>query len=263
MKPSPCLSLTLGLVTLSALSQPAIAQYFTRGSSGGGATMGGSAPFGGSLPFGGGTTQFYNPQSGYGTGNFAPGAPFVSPNGYIPGTLGALPPYPINAAQASMTPGFYHLGGLDYWRAPSGYYYPWGLGATTYGYSLPTYFYNQAQLQPVQQSPPLYSMFSDMQQYLDQSKKDARVADLDYKHLYRRLQDLRGKYDHLIAANGTLDPADEESLRKDAALLGSEIAVRVKPLPADTAKSAAKSGSATTAKKIINPTTTNKSGWVD
>jgi hypothetical protein len=75
-------------------------------------------------------------------------------------------------------------------------------------------------------------MFSDMENYLDDSNKKGKLGEVDHKRLFRRLQDVRSKFDHLRAAGGgTLDPGDEENIRRDVDNLGGEISRAVKPLP--------------------------------
>jgi hypothetical protein len=118
---------------------------------------------------------------------------------------------------------------LNYWQAPSGYYYPWAAGAA-YVPQQPVYIVQQGQTQA--QQPPISSMFTDMEAYLDDCQKKDKIGQIDYQRLFRRLQDIRSRYDHLRAAGGgVLDAGDEESIRRDAAGLGGEIARAVKPLP--------------------------------
>lgn len=127
--------------------------------------------------------------------------------------------------------GYFRFGNtqLNYWRAPSGYYYPWAAGSA-YVPQQPIYVIQQGQTQA--QQPPISSMFSDMESYLDDSQKKGKIGQVNYQRLFRRLQDVRGKYDHLrTAGGGVLDPGDEESIRRDIAGLSGEISRAVKPMP--------------------------------
>lgn len=118
---------------------------------------------------------------------------------------------------------------LNYWRAPSGYYYPWAAGSA-YVPQQPIYIIQQGQTQA--QQPPLSSVFSDMESYLDDSQKKGKIGQVNYQRLFRRLQDVRGKYDHLrTAGGGVLDAGDEESIRRDISGLSGEISRAVKPMP--------------------------------
>jgi hypothetical protein len=247
------------VIVASVLAQPAGAQWHNSST---------GTAFGGGMPFGNGNTANFGGGAGY-TNPYPYSYSYAHPYGYAPGTPYGAYPYgynglvaPYNAAMGLPVPlagGLYRFGGLTvpYWRAPSGYYYPMGIGATTFGYGSPTYIVPQGQSQPTSQNPPLYSMMSDMQKYLDQSKKEGRVNDANYQHLFRRLQDLRGKYDHLMAVNGSLDSADEDELHKEVGRLGTEISSSIKPLAPDSMKRSAG------ACQPNSPKTDNKSGWVD
>jgi hypothetical protein len=143
---------------------------------------------------------------------------------------------PVYAAPVAVPgiSGFFRFGNanLNYWQAPSGYYYPWASGSA-YVPQQPIYIVEKGQTQA--QQPPLSSMFTDMESYLDSSQKKGKIGQNEYERLFRRLQDVRGRYDHLRAASdGTLDQGDEESIRRDAAGLGGEISRAVKPLPEKT-----------------------------
>jgi hypothetical protein len=250
----------LAAAALLGLCLPAQAQFYSRGSGFGGGTGFGSSSssgaFGGGSAFGNGSVQMYNPAinnsiyspyrygggyPGYGYPGY--GLPYPSPYGGVPYAAPAVIPG---------VPSFFRIGPLNmqYWRSPSGYYYPWGLGASAYSTNT-IYYVNQGQTQA--QNPPIYSLLNDMRSFLDDCKKKGRLSDADYKHLFRREQDIQGKYDHLIAENGSLDPSDEETIRKDAGLLGSEISQRVKPL----GSSESPDSSVTAQPK------TSGSGWVE
>jgi hypothetical protein len=160
---------------------------------------------------------------GYGYGNY----------GY--GGYGA----PIYAAPTAVPglSGYFRFGGagINYWHAPSGYYYPWFGGGTTAVVQQPIYVVQNGQTQS--QLPPVSSMFSDMESYLDDCQKKNKIEDVQYNRLFQRLQDLRSKYDHERAAGGgILDPNDEQNMRIQVSNLAGEIARAVKPASTNTDK---------------------------
>jgi hypothetical protein len=194
------------------------------GIGGGGYTGGGGFGYPGGLPPGIGGSYYY-PGFGFSSRPLNTGPYYNTYGGYGY----AAPIYAAPAAVPGLS-GFFRFGNvrLNYWQAPSGYYYPWGLG--TWQASQPIYIVQNGQTQA--QLPPLSSMFSDMENYLDDSNKKGKLGEVDYKRLFRRLQDVRSKFDHLRAAGGgTLDPGDEENIRRDVDNLGGEISRAVKPLP--------------------------------
>jgi hypothetical protein len=260
---------TASIVVLSSLligcSAPVQAQSNFGGGSGfGGGNMHGGS-FGGGSAFGNGSTQMFNPGvinnpalnpyygNGYGGGY---GAGYGSGLGYS----GYAPVYRAPVVMPG-APSYYRIGPLNaqYWRSPSGYYYPWGVPILGGGVANQIYYVNQGQTQ--QQSPPVYAMLNDMRQFLDEMKRNGRLTEADYLHLFHRVQDLQGKYDHFMAMNGTIDPADEDSVRRDAGLLGSEISQRVKPL-APGGDQGASGQTQTTGRTLTQPAVT-RSGWVE
>jgi hypothetical protein len=115
---------------------------------------------------------------------------------------------------------------LTYWRAPSGYYYPWYQYQGVPVIYQPIYYssgtYAQAQ-------PPLTVIFGDMGKFLDDAKTNGKLNENDYGHLKQRLSDLMGKEEELREANGgTLSSDDESSMRNDLEGLSREISYRVR-----------------------------------
>jgi hypothetical protein len=260
--------LTLVSAIAAALCLPAGAQYRTGGTSVNGLpAYGGGGGFGGGSGFGNGSVQMYNPAY-WNTPHYTPYGGYGPNYGYAPGYgVG----YPIATPYAPIvvpgTSAFFRFGGVTthYWKAPSGYYYPWGVGAS-YAAPAQVYYVNQGQTQA--QNPPVYLMLGDMRKYLDDMKKDGRLTDGDYQHLFRRVQDLQAKYDHLMAMNGALDTTDEDSVRRDAGLLGSEIAQRVKAITkvntdSNPASSPSPGSPAGSRAGVTTGDTKNKSGWIE
>lgn len=178
-----------------------------------------------STQIGGPSGTFYYPGFGYSSHPLA--GYYGGGYGGYSGVGGYAPIYAAPLAVPGIT-GYFRIGGarVNYWQAPSGYYYPWGAG-TAYQQQQPIYIVQQGVTQP--QLPPLSSMLSDMENYLDDSKAKNKLTQSDYQRLFRRLQDVRGKFDHQRASNGgTLDPSDDELIRRDIDNLGGEISRAVK-----------------------------------
>ncbi len=179
-------------------------------------------PYAGS-PYG--SNPLYNPAGGYGYN------PWV--NRY--GSPYAYNGVPINSfgAPVSVGNGFFNLSSngrnFNFWKAPSGYYYPWTAG---YGqsYTAPIVILNNGSSAPQPSQPPLSTMFSDTLKYLDDQKAAGKISDVDFTHLKQRALDLLSKERSLrTAAGGSLDQSQEQSIRNDVDSLGGEIAQRVKP----------------------------------
>jgi hypothetical protein len=176
-------------------------------------------PYAGS-PFG--SNPLYNPAGGYVN-------PWVNPYGN-PYMYNGMPinsfgmPTPIGG-------GFFGMASngrnFNFWKAPSGYYYPWSAG---YGqsYTAPIVVINNGATQPAQ--PPLSTIFSDTLKYLDDQKAAGKLSEGDFTHLKQRTLDLLSKERDLrTQASGSLDQEQETSIRNDVDTLGGEIARRVKP----------------------------------
>lgn len=118
--------------------------------------------------------------------------------------------------------------GLNMWRSPSGYYYPWAGLPQGYGYNQTTILYApQATTAPQPQQPPISTLVKDMLTYLDEAKDKKKISDSDYQHLKRRVTDLQSRTSVLMnQAGGVLDPQDETSIRNDLNSVGSEITTR-------------------------------------
>ena len=157
----------------------------------------------------------YANQPGYGYYNANPGTPVYPAYGA---------PVPINGG------GFrFNVGGFSgsYWRAPSGYYYPWGAGAL-YAQPAPIIVVEQGASQPAQ--PPIPDMLRDMSSYIEDQNTKKKFKPEDYTHLSRRARDLQTLESTMRTRNGgTLDIGDEEKLRKDCAMLSGDISRRIIP----------------------------------
>ncbi len=213
----------------------------------------GSSPFVGTGPNGSNLVPSYGYGGGFGGGYSGYGNPYAgSPYGSNPlynpaGGYGYNPwvnrygsPYayngtPINSfgAPVSVGNGFFNLSSngrnFNFWKAPSGYYYPWTAG---YGsnYTAPIVIINSGSSAPQPTQPPLSTIFQDTLKYLDDQKAAGKISDADFTHLKQRALDLLSKERSLRnAAGGTLDQSQEQSIRGDVDSLGGEIAQRVKP----------------------------------
>lgn len=176
-------------------------------------------PYAGS-PYG--SNPLYNPAGSYVN-------PWVNPYGN-PYSYNGVPinsfgmPTPIGGGFFGMSSSGRNF---NFWKAPSGYYYPWSAG---YGqsYTAPIVVINSGSPQPA--LPPLSTIFSDMLKYLDDQKAAGKLSDADFTHLKQRALDLLSKERTLrTAASGSLDQDQETSIRNDVDTLGGEIARRVKP----------------------------------
>lgn len=179
-------------------------------------------PYAGS-PYG--SNPLYNPAGGYGYNPWVNryGSPYAY-NGVPISSFGA----PVSVGN-----GFFNLSSngrnFNFWKAPSGYYYPWTAG---YGssYTAPIVILNNGSSAPQPSQPPLSTIFSDTLKYLDDQKAAGKISDADFTHLKQRALDLLSKERSLRnAAGGTLDQSQEQSIRGDVDSLGGEIAQRVKP----------------------------------
>lgn len=179
-----------------------------------------------------GTTRYYNPYANPYANPYV--NPYVTPGAYVPAGPGVryyqgpafAQPNPIGLGYFSTT-----VGGSQYvlWKAPSGYYYPWCNQQTVFvpyfNYVQPLY-YNQGAYTP--QKPPLDTIFSDMNKYLDESKEKGKVGQLEYEHLKRRLSDIMNKTDRMKNNSGGILSEEEESeIRRDIETLSREVAYRV------------------------------------
>jgi hypothetical protein len=135
---------------------------------------------------------------------------------------------PAYGAPVPSTGGYFRFGNFGgYWRAPSGYYYPWMVR--------PGVAYGAQPIVVVQQGattaskPPISTMFSDIEKYLDESKEKSKVSVNDYTRLSRRLKDITRKYYSMHAAQGgSMNDSDDDNIRRDLDLLSAEIARSVK-----------------------------------
>lgn len=135
-------------------------------------------------------------------------------------------PVPINGGYFGINIGNSRL---NVWKAPSGYYYPWLPRPAGFGYQAPIVIINQGQQNPTPAQPPLTTIFSDMNKFLDDAKSKGNISEADYNHLKLRASDLQKKERSLAIANGgSLEQNAEELLRKDVDKLGEEVAYRVK-----------------------------------
>lgn len=120
---------------------------------------------------------------------------------------------------------------LPMWRAPSGYYYPWcpRPSGFAYAYPMPVLIIDNRQTaSPAPALPPVSTMMTDMEKYLEDSKKDGKITERDYTNMLRRVKDLKSKERTMrIAAGGSLDPGDETQLRTDLDQVGSELTWRL------------------------------------
>lgn len=154
------------------------------------------------------------PSAGYG----------VNPYGYNYPAMGM--PVPINGGNFGINIGNSRL---NVWKAPSGYYYPWLNRPVGFGYPAPIVVIQQGQQNPTPAQPPLSTIFGDLNKFLDDSKSKGKISEADYNHLKLRASDLQKKERSFASGNGgSLQPDQEEDIRKDVDKLGQEVSYRVK-----------------------------------
>jgi hypothetical protein len=159
----------------------------------------------------GGNTLYNN--TGFGNGAYYPfGSPYVNPVALGNGMYG------------------FNGGGMNanLWRAPSGYYYPWGVGNSNYSQTI---YVDQSsgRAQTVAQQPPLSMQFTDMGQFLDDAHKNGKLSDVDYQSMKRRLTDIHSKErTNRAAGDGFLEEGLDSEIRRDLNGLGKEMSERIK-----------------------------------
>lgn len=153
-----------------------------------------------------------------------PGFGYYNANPLAPAYPAYGTPVPINGGLFR-----FNVGGFNgsYWKAPSGYYYPWGGGAV-YANPAPIIVVEQGASQPAQ--PPVSDMLRDLGTYIDDQNTKKKFRAGDYEHLSRRQRDLISLESAMRSRNGgTLDQNDEEKIRRDAAMLSGDISRRILP----------------------------------
>ncbi len=142
----------------------------------------------------------------------APGFSNPVPFGYGPGY------YTFTSPQAT-----YH-----FWRAPSGYYYPWynyhGV-VVPYGYGATSF--NQGAIQPTK--PSVTVVYQDLNKFLQQAKTEGKLKENDFAQLNKRLNDLISKTNSVrFQEGGTLSETSEDDLRADFDQLSREVSFRLR-----------------------------------
>jgi hypothetical protein len=180
-------------------------------------------------------SQNLNPAFGTPGAVIQPGQAPVNPYYYqnLPGTgyyRYGIPTYNYYGAPVPVAGGYFSFrgggGAFNFWRAPSGYYYPWYAGGV---YQPQILVYQSGASNPSPAQPPVTTVIGDMRNFLDDSKAKGKLSEPDYQHLARRLNDIQGKYySDKIAAGGTLDDGQEADVRKSIDMVGEELTHRLK-----------------------------------
>jgi len=179
--------------------------------------------------------------SGFGLGVQNRGMPYGMPgfgDSRMPSALGMLNGkqvvYPFGVPNIAPVPmgngGFSFSGGgitANMWRGPSGYYYPW-MGRTPIYNQIIYVDQSGANPETIAQLPPLSMQFTDMNQYLDDSLKNKKISDSDYKSLKMRLKDIQSKErSYRIQGGGSLTSDVEGEIRQNLTDFGREMTNRV------------------------------------
>jgi len=182
------------------------------------------------MPYQSGYTN--SPQGRYTSGYYYGQYPYANQPGYgYYGTNPYFSSFPALGAPVPVNGGLFrfNVGGFSgsYWKAPSGYYYPWGAGAI-YATPPPVIVVQEGNSQVAQ--PAVADMLKDMGSYVEDQNTKKKFKSDDYQHLARRVRDLQNKESMMRSRNGgILDPNDEDTLRKDCAMLSGDISRRVIP----------------------------------
>ena len=116
----------------------------------------------------------------------------------------------------------------QFWRAPSGFYYPWvgGYHYTNY----PIYVVPPNNGAPRQTLPPVSTVISDLDSYLDKAKANGKISAGDFQTLRLRANDLLSREKAVTYEEGGVIDADSEAeIRRDVEGLSAEVAHRVQP----------------------------------
>jgi len=179
--------------------------------------------------------------SGFGVGVQNRAMPYGMPgfgDSRVPAALGMLNGkqvvYPFGVPNISPVPigngGFSFTGGgitANMWRGPSGYYYPWMNRTPIYNQII---YVDQSgtNAETIAQLPPLSMQFTDMNQYLDDSLKNKKISDNDYKSLKLRLKDIQSKErSYRIQGGGSLTSDVEAEIRQNLTDFAREMTNRV------------------------------------
>ncbi len=123
-----------------------------------------------------------------------------------------------------------NIGGnpYTYWQAPSGFYYPWSSG---FAYTdRPILVTPPNGGNPMQTQPPITTVISDLNSYLNKAKAEGKISTDNYNELQQRAKYLLKKEQSMAQSNeGVLDPDQEVELRKDVESLSAEVAYHVRP----------------------------------
>lgn len=193
----------------------------------------GSVPYYGGYPYGNPYSQNYPAYGGYPYYN-----PYNNPYYYNPYRPTYLGRYniggviqPVFGAPQVIDGNWYGvgIGGTNYpfWRAPSGFYYPWANGISYSG--SPILVVPPSGGGPLQTQPPVSTVISDLNNYLDEAKDGGKISADHYQDFRQKTKYLLSKQQSMAEGNGgVLDPDQEEELRKEIERLSNEVVYRVK-----------------------------------
>ena len=163
-----------------------------------------------------GNSPYYNPYAPTYLGRYNIGGviqPIFGPPQLLNGNL-----YGVNISGNPYT----------FWRAPSGFYYPWSSGFGYSDYPILTMPPNGSN--PLQAQPTVETVISDLNSYLNKAKADGKISTDNYQFLQQKAQYLQKKAQSMAQSNeGVLDPDQEIELRKEIENLSSEVTYRVQP----------------------------------
>jgi len=139
--------------------------------------------------------------------------------------------FPVYPAPINLGGGYFQLGGMSgrmgYWRAPSGYYYPWCppvfSAAATYPPNSAIYMMDHGV--PAVAQPPILSIIADMREFIEDARAKKQLDSANYENLNRRLNELACQTSALAAKNGgSLTLSDDKAARRLLDLLSADLA---------------------------------------
>jgi hypothetical protein len=144
--------------------------------------------------------------------------------------------FPAYAQPVSLGGGYYQLGGLTqrlgYWRAASGFYYPWFpavyMPGVKYDPIGTIYAVKDGVFAPAR--PTVGQALADMREYIETAKDKKQLDEASYQNFYRRVNELTQQATDLtLKDGGTLSPDHELTLRQAIDLLGADLARTLNP----------------------------------
>jgi hypothetical protein len=147
-----------------------------------------------------------------------------------------MPQYPVYPAPVALGENYFAFGGLSsrlgYWRAPSGYYYPWCppvyLPGVVYPAAAPIYMMDQGAISAA--NPPVGLIINDMRLFIEDAKSKRQLDQSNYENIFNSLNEITARAADLGAkSGGKLNATDDTNIRRDLDVLAAQIARSLNP----------------------------------